>query len=257
MRWRRVRTATAIAVVATLAPVLLLSSPSHAEAQRLQVGTSANGPWSDRLAAALFDDVGPLVPRDVVTRTFYLRNGSRQAARPTLALADRSADDELAQHLTVTAAVGAVSSDVEPAGGPGSGCTALVTGAGIPAGGVQEVAVTLRLDDMAGQVAMNQRTDLDLVVTLSEVGPTGRVDVCGAEDARPDPAGCPGGARSVVTVLGAAGCPDVKGAQAVHATGTLADTGAPRGAGTLAGVGLGLVGGGVLLLAVRRRRERA
>ena len=251
MKARRLATATAFSALVTLLPVLLLSSPSQAEPQRLKVGRSVSGPWSEHLATALFHGVGPLVPRDAVTRTFSVRNDSRQAARASLTVLDRSASDELGRHLAVTARLGEVTADADPA----TGCTAHVVGPSIPAGGVQEVGVTLAFDDVTGQVAMANEADLDLVVSLTQAGPAGRVDVCGAEQGT-DPTGCADGAQSLVAVLGSTGCPDVKGAQAVDGADSLPDTGAPSSAGALGGLGVALFASGVLLLVVRRRETR-
>lgn len=260
MRGSRIATATAVAVLATLAPVLLLSSPSQAEPQKLKVSRSATGPWSDHLTTALFDGGGAMVPADSVTDTFYVRNDSPQAARATLSVPHHPARNGLERHLAVSAVLGGATSGVPLTGGTGSDCTAHVSGPRIPAGGVQEVAVTLHLDDVEGQVAMGQRADLGLVVTLSQVGPNQQTDICGAEDGAEPNAGCVDPSLAVVAVVGDGGCPEIKGEQIkgeqiLDAAGDLPDTGAPPGAGTLAGLGLACVAGGALLLVVRRRRE--
>lgn len=255
MRARRVATATVFAVLATLAPVLLLSSPSQAEPQKLQVGRSATGPWSDHLATALFEGGGAMVPADSVTDTFYVRNGSQQPARATLSVLDRPARNDLERHLTVSTELGGGTSRVPLTGGLGPACKAQVSGPSIPAGGVQEVGVTLRFDDVTGQVAMDQQADVGLVVTLSQVGPTGRTDICGAEEGADPPAGCADPSQAVVAVVGDGGCPDVQGEESADVAGDLPDTGAPRSAEAVAVLGVACLAAGALLLVVRRRRE--
>jgi LPXTG-motif cell wall-anchored protein len=255
VRATRVATATAFAVLATLAPVLLLSSPSQAEPQKLKVSRSATGPWTDHLSTALFDGDGPLVPTDSVTDTFYVRNDSQQAARATLTVVDRPAGNDLERHLTVATELGDVTTDLSPGTRPKSECKAYVSGRSIPAGGVQEIGVTLRMDDVAGQVAMGQEADLGFVVTLSQVGPTGKTDICGAEEGAGPPADCASPTQAVVAVVGRGGCPEIKGEETVDTAGVLPDTGAPRSSGTVAGIGLACLAGGALLLVVRRRRE--
>jgi LPXTG-motif cell wall-anchored protein len=255
VRGSRVATATAFAVLATLAPVLLLSSPVQAEPQKLKVSRSAAGPWTDRLDTALFNGGGALVPDGSVTDTFYVKNDSPQAARAALSVPGGPERNDFERHLIVSAALGGLTSGMPLTDGADSDCTAYVSGPSIPARGVQEVDVTLHLDDVAGQVAQAQEADVGLVVTLSQVGPNGRTDICGAEEGADAAAGCADPSQVVLAVVGDDGCPEIKGEQTLDTAGDLPDTGAPLGTAAIAGLGLVCLGGGALLLVVRRRRE--
>jgi LPXTG-motif cell wall-anchored protein len=254
VRATRVATAGAVAAVATLAPVLLLSSPSQAEPQRLKVSTSATGPWSDHLATALFDGAGAFVPQDSVTDTFYVKNDSHQPARATLTVLDRAAGNDFERGLAFTASIGGVTSDAPVVVDTTTSCRAYVSGPRIPPGGVQEVGVTLEFGDVTGKVAMGQQAGLAFVVTLSQVTPAGDIDICGAEEDAGPPAECTDPSRVVVAMAGGGDCTQVKGEQELDPAGDLPDTGASAGAGGLAGLGLACLAGGVLLL-VRRRLE--
>jgi LPXTG-motif cell wall-anchored protein len=255
VRRSRVATATAFAVLATLAPVLLLSSPSQAEPQKLKVSRSAAGPWTEQLDTALFDVGGALVPQDSVTDTFYVKNDSPQAARATLSVPGGPERNDLERHLIVSAELGGVTSGMPLTGGADPDCTAHVSGPSIPARGVQKVDVTLRLDDVMGQVAQAQEADVGLVVTLSQVGPNERTDICGAQEGAEPAAGCADPSQVVLAVVGDAGCPEIKGEQTLDMAGDLPATGAPPGTAAVAGLGLACLAGGALLLVVRRRRE--
>jgi LPXTG-motif cell wall-anchored protein len=242
-------------VLATLVPVLLLSSPSHADPQKLKVSRSATGPWSDNLSSALFDGTGAMVPTDAVTDTFYVKNDSPQAARATLSVPSGLGRNDLERHLVISADLGGVTSAVPLTDGADSDCTAHVSGPSIAARGVQKVDVALRFDDVPGRVAQAQAANVGLIVTLSQVGPNERTDICGAEEGTRPAAGCADPSQVVVAVVGDGGCPEVKGERAQDAAADLPDTGAPLGTGALTGVGLACLAGGALLLVVRRRRE--
>jgi LPXTG-motif cell wall-anchored protein len=163
--------------------------------------------------------------------------------------------NDLERHLNVSAELGGVTSGTPLTDGADSDCTAYVSGPSIPARGVQRVDVTLHLDVVAGQVAQAQEADVGMVVTLSQVGPNGRTDICGAEEGANPAAGCADPSQVVLTVVGDDGCPEIKGEQTLDASGNLPETGAPLGTAAITGLGLACLAGGALLLVVRRRRE--
>lgn len=256
MKLTRIATAVGVVLLTALLSALLVSSPSQAEPKKLKVSSSATGPWSDHLTTPLFEGDGPFVPADAVPDRFYLKNDSQQPARATLAVVNRGSSNAFAQALSFTTDIGGVRSTVPVYADSKTKCKTYVTGPSIPAGGVQPVDVTLNFGDVAGQVAMNEQAGVSFVLTLSQVGPKGKVDICGVQ-ARAEPAtACAGATNTVVAVLGTATCPQVKGVQASRAAagGTLAATGAPRGVGTLGALGVALLAGGAGLLVVRRRR---
>jgi hypothetical protein len=119
------------------------------------------------------------------------------------------------------------------------------------------VNLSLAVADLTGSDGMAQAASLDFVLTLSQVGASGQVDVCGEQGAA-DEQGEEGGPGSgdhcrdvVVTVAGEPSCvPTVVDAGASYGLGE------PRSPGTVAFLAAVLVsiGGGMLLLAGRRRR---
>ena len=255
MKPTRIATAVGIVLLAALMSALLISSPSQAEPKKLKVSSTATGPWADHLTTPLFEGDGPFEPADVVPDRFYLKNSSNQPARATLAVVDRGASNAFEQNVSFTTDIGGVTSTVPVFVDSRTKCKTYVTGPSIPAGGVQPVDVTLNVADVTGQVAMNEQASVDFVLTLSQVGPKGKVDICGAQATAEPYTECASKNNTVVTVLGAATCPQIKGVEATRAAGgTLATTGAPRGAGTLGALGLALLTGGAGLLVVRRRR---
>ena len=252
MKPTRIATAVGVVLLTALMSALLIPSPSQAEPKKLKVSSTATGPWSDHLTTPLFEGDGPFVPADAVPDRFYLKNSSNQPARATLAVVDRGATNAFEQNVTFTTDIGGVTSTVPVLK---TKCKTYVTGPSIPAGGVQPVDVTLNFADVTGQVAMNEQASVDFVLTLSQVGPKGKVDICGAQAMAEPYTECASKNKTVVTVLGVASCPQVKGVEASRADGgTLATTGAPRGAGTLGALGLALLAGGAGILGVRRRR---
>ncbi|MGA9746609.1 MAG: LPXTG cell wall anchor domain-containing protein [Nocardioides sp.] len=242
-----------ILLLTVLLSALLVTPSVAAERERLQVGASAEGPWLDNLDAPLFADAGPLVPSDSVPQRFYLRNSSARSARATLAVVGDGSWNTLEQHLWFDTSVGGVRSRVPVAVDDVTTCATYTTGPSIPAGGVQPVDVVLRFDDVPHQSAMREQAEVDFVLTLSQIGADGTVDICGTEAIADEGPACDGPDSVVVTVAGEATCPAVEGTEAT--VGTLADTGAPRDAGTLALLGVVLVAGGAGLLVVRRRGQ--
>ncbi len=118
--------------------------------------------------------------------------------------------------------------------------------------------LSLAVADLAGQQGMGQAASVDFVLTLSQVGDSGQVDVCGeqGEDGEDDEEGEPGSDDQcrrdvVVTVAGEPSCvPTVVDAGATDGTGE------PRSPGTVAFLAAVLLslGASLLLLAGRRRR---
>jgi hypothetical protein len=251
MRTPRLATRLGLVLLAVLLSGVLLSQPSRADPKTLQVSTSAAGPWADALPTALFAGQGPVVPADVLPDRFFVRNGSDRPARATLAVVVRGPATELARRTSLSTEVGGVHGDIPVAVDPETTCKTYVTGPVVAPGAAQPVNVTLRVADLEKQVAMHDRLAVDLVLTLAQPGPAGEVDICGVEAVADGPGtSCPDPDVTVVTVLGAAACPQTA---AAARPGALGDTGAPRGVATLTGLGLVLLTGGALLVARRVR----
>jgi hypothetical protein len=257
------RTALGGLVVVALAAVLLalLSAPSQADPKKLLVSNTATGPFRDNLATPLFDGAGRFVPLDEASSTFYVKNNSKQTARATLAVVNRGGSNDFEDALTFDVDIdGTAASGAVPEVGS-KGCSLITTGPSIAPGKVQAVDISLAVADLQDQVGMDQAATLDFVLTLTQTGKNGQVEVCGEQaTAQPEVKGAQGGRSDcrrdvVVTVAGDPTCVPtaVDAGRAGHPSYGAGD---PRSAlavtgmaGLLAGLGAGLV-----LWANRRRR---
>lgn len=262
MSVRRMTLAAFAALTVLAMLVLVLSAPSQAEPKKLLVANSATGPFQNNLAHPLFDGMGPFVPLDQVSNAFYVKNNSSQPARVTVQVVNRGATNDFEQALTFNVNIrGTQSSGSAPETGS-SGCHLVTTGPNIAPGAVQKVDVGLAVADLQQQIGMDQAASLDFVVTLSQVGPKGQIQVCG-EQATAQPievkgeqatAGQQGQCAKnvVVTVAGKPTCVP-----------TVVDAGLsydePRSPAEVAGLALLLMGGGATLMwwGNRRRRREA
>lgn len=265
MRTTKSAVAVGLVLLIGLVGALLMSSPTQAEPKKLKVSSSEAGPWGDNLTRPLFENLGPFVPMDSVPDRFFVKNNSNQPARATLAVIDRGAGNEFEQLLSFTASVGGETTEIPAFVDSKKKCKTYVTGDSIAPGAVQPVDVTLNFADTDGQVAMDQTASVEFVLTLSQVGPKGKVDICGVQAVAEPYELCSQPRSAVVNVLGRSSCAQVKGVAAFAdpgagsgpdgvAAGTLAGTGAPRDVATLLGIATVLLGSGALLLVVRRRR---
>lgn len=272
MSVRRASLGAFLVVAMTAVAVMTLGSPAQAEPKTLLVSSSASGPFRGNLATPLFAGQGKLVPRGAASSTFYVRNSSQEMARTTVALVNRGRSNDFESALTFgvdidgTAVAGTVPVPDTP------DCRMVTTGPNIAPGGVQAVDISLAVADLPGQVGMNQAASLDFVVTLTQTGSNGWVEVCGeqavaevevkGEEGNATGGGTTGPAGSsddapdcdrdvVVTALGAPTCVPT----AVDAGATY--EGPPRGPreiAVLAGVLIATGAGMVLLAGLRRRR---
>lgn len=266
MRATRSAVVVGLVLLTGLVAALLMTSPTQAEPKKLKVSSSENGPWADSLTRPLFEGLGPFVPQDSVPDRFYVKNNSNQPARATLAVIDRGASNEFEELLSFSATVGSETMQIPVFVDSKKKCRSYVTGESIPAGGVQPVDVTLQFADAEGQIAMDQTASVDFVLTLSQVGPKGKVDICGSQAVAEPYEFCSQPNSAVVNALGRSSCAQVKGVSALAGDGLgsgpaargggsmLAETGAPRGTGTLLGIAALLLTSGALLLVVRHRR---
>jgi hypothetical protein len=235
----------ALRLVAALLVAALLGvvagSPAHADPQRLMLGLSQAGPFTESLSTPLFS--GSYVP-GTATSSFYVKNESPSTTRATIALVPKAAVNELERSLSFSATVGGQSGTAVPLhqDNKKNQCRTLVTGPTVAPGGVQRVDVTMMIDSGLSRAAMNQSASFTFVVTLSQVTTKGKVDVCGTQS--------PGG---TVGVLGA-------GATARSAGVDLSSqpVATPRRVSLVAGVATAfLLSGGLLFLTARRRRRTA
>ena len=253
-------TLTAFAALTALAMlVLVLDAPSQADPKKLLVSSSATGPFRNNLAHPLFEGSGPFVPLDQVSNTFYVENNSSQPARVTVRVVNRGTTNDFERALTFDVNIrGTRTSGSVPETGS-TGCHLVTTGPNIAPGGVQKVDVGLAVADLQQQIGMDQAASLDFVVTLSQVGPKGQIQVCGAQ-ATAQPVEVKGEQATagecaknvVVTVAGQPTCVP-----------TAVDAGLsydePRSPAEVAGLAILLMGGGATLMwwGNRRRRREA
>lgn len=274
MRLRRTRVRRVappvLTVLALAAAVVVSGAPgSRADEPRLLVATTAQGPFRAQLSAPLFEDVGLLSPRDVASAGFWVRNGSQEAVRTTVAVVRRGPDSDLARALTFdvdvsgTRSSGSVPSPEDPQ------CQLVTTGPSLRPDEVQQVAVDLEVADLPAQVATAQAAAFDVVVTLTPVGGNGEVEVCGEQaQAHPEtevageqatgeqaPPGAPAscGRDVVVTTVGRPTCVPV--AVAAGSAPGEAAYGAARPATGVAGTAVLLVAAGAVLLLWSTRRR--
>ncbi len=262
---RALRAATTLALTA-----LMVSVPTAAAADPDRIELSLDGrSWASTLGGPLFGEAPVLVPLDSVNGSFYVRNASNVPAAASIEVVRPEAPSELDQHLRVTWGLG----DVESAGTVGTivrgRCTTTITGRALLPGEWQRVDVELGLPDLDGRTAQGAATDLSMLVRLTQARTPGAVKVCGSEAARPEgPSGGPSGERPpgpaagdrcagsevVLVGTGRAGCDD----EVAGVTGSrLPGTGSPAGLRERLLLGLGAVGTGALLMAVRRRGARS
>jgi len=262
MSLNRVPLALAAVLLLVATMVMFLGTPSEAVTKNLLISSSADGPFRDHLSRPLFKGEGPFVPLDRADSTFYVKNNSSDTARATLAVVNRGTSNDLESALSFDVDIqGTKSSGALPSPGR-DGCALITTGPSIEPGDVQAVDLSLAMADVTGQEGMAEVASLDFVLTLSQVGENGEVDVCGEQaDAEPEAEGEQGEEGEpvsdqcrrdvVVTVAGEPSCvPTVVDAGATYGLGE------PRSPGTVAFLAAVLVslGAGMLLLAGRRRR---
>jgi len=259
MSVRRMTLAAFAALTALAMLVLVLSAPSQADPKKLLVANTAHGPFQNNLASALFDGQGPFVPLDRSTSSFWVKNNTQQSARLTVAVVNRGTTNDFERALSFNVNVqGTQSSGMVP--DPGHpGCQLVTTGPTIAPGATQKVDVGLAVADLQQQLGQNQAASLDFVVTLSQVGPKGQIQVCG-EQATAQPVEVKGEQATagecaknvVVTVAGKPTCVP-----------TVVDAGLsydePRSPAEVAGLALLLMGGGATMMwwGNRRRRRQA
>jgi hypothetical protein len=265
---RRALVAVLATLLAVVTAMLLTAQPTQADPKKLLVSNDGST-WGDNLATPLFGDLGPLVPQDSRTSTFFLKNDSKQPARATLAVVDRGPANDFTDHLSFTYDVAGTTTPVPVAVAQKPKCKTYVTGPSIAPGGTQAVNVGVSFDDVTGQTAMDETSTVDFVLTLSQVGPNGRVDICGEQALAQPYQECKNPALQVVTVIGKPTCAEVLGTEAMAGgkqgtsagatTGesVLAATGAPRSTSTLLPLAVGLLAAGAGLMAVRCRREES
>jgi hypothetical protein len=161
--------------------VLVLTAPSQADPKKLLVANSATGPFQTNLAHPLFEGSGPFVPLDQVSNAFYVKNNSSQPARVTVQVVNRGTTNDFEGALTFDVNISGTQSTGSAPETGSPGCHLVTTGPNIAPGAVQKVDVGLAVADLQQQIGMDQAASLDFVVTLSQVGPKGQIQVCGAQ----------------------------------------------------------------------------
>jgi hypothetical protein len=168
----RIRAALAAVTVAALAAAgAVASAPAAAQAaSAVQVspdGQSFGSSWSGQIFSGV-----ALVPRDSVTRSFWVRNGAGEAAYLRITLADVVVHDaDVADALAISSSV---------AGWPGTPvavtaaqpCYVLTQGPVLASGGTTRVDTALDLGDLQGLAGQAGSVTFSLVVTLSSTALT-------------------------------------------------------------------------------------
>jgi hypothetical protein len=165
---RRLLVGCTTIVAAALAAALLSTSPSAAAPQRLLVSNDGST-WSQNLTTPLFGELGPFVPQDDVTDSFYVKNNSNQPARATFRVYKDADLNDFERNLTFTYTVGTTGTEEPVVIGRQNKCKAYVTGPTIKPGESQPINVSLKFVDVAEQVAMVQSANVYMVVTLFQV----------------------------------------------------------------------------------------
>ena len=229
----RLTRAWVAALVVALLGVVGLHAPANAEQKKLKLATTASGPFGDHLATPLFS--GTYVPGSV-TSSFYVKNSSAQTARATISLVEKTPVNGFERALSFSASVdGSYGSPVPLFEDKKKNqCRTIVTGPTMAGGAVQRIDVSMHVADTA---PMNQQARFAFVVTLSQVTTKGKVDVCGPQS--------PGDSTRVAGAGSAAQEPVVPPAPS------------GRTLPNVVGASLALVaaGGGLFLVALRRRRR--
>lgn len=231
------------AMLAVFISVIGIAEPAQADQKKVQLGSSAAGPFADNLTGPLFN--GTYVPGSVA-RTFYVKNNSAQTARVTLTLIGKTPANAFEDSLSFTAKAGGFASQTpiplftDPK--KKKECRTIVVGPTMQGQAVQPIEVTMHIDDDLDETAMNQTASFQFVVTLSQVTNKGKVDACGEQP--------PGAVSQSIQVMGA---------QTAKAAASPSDgqrlSASPRSSGLIAGLTASLLGAGALLfLALRRRR---
>lgn len=228
-----------VALVAAALLCIMSSSPAQADPDRLMLGLSQAGPFTENLSTPLF--TGTYVP-GTATSTFYVKNESPSTTRATIALVPKDAINEFERSLSFTASVGGqtgTSVPLQQQQQKKNECRTIVTGPTVAPGAVQRIDVTMHIDPELSRSAMRQSASFAFVVTLSQVTKQGKVDVCGTQS--------PGGAVQVRGAQAAMPAAGTNGAQELST--------APRSSAFVVGTAAAfLLTGGMLLLARRRRR---
>lgn len=143
--------------------VLLPGGSAQAEPPALQVSLDASGPYADGLPHSLFRGAGHLVPGDRVERTLYVRNGSETTARTTVQVGfDRG--NELSDALDFRVGIGGAAAPGEVDAGRQTFTGQLE----LAPGQVQPVDVVMTFDRATRTQAMGQRTEVELLLTITE-----------------------------------------------------------------------------------------
>lgn len=196
MTMRRMTLGAFVALSMTAVMIILLGSPSQAEPKKLLVSNYANGPFRDNLATPLFDDDGKFVPLDATSNTFYVKNNSKQTARATVQVVDRGTTNDFESALTFDIDIDGTSTGGTVPLPDSPGCSLVITGPSIKPGAVQAIDVSLAVADLTEQIGMDQAASLDFVVTLTQTGKNGQVEVCGEQaGAEPEVKGAQGNAN--------------------------------------------------------------
>jgi len=198
----RVRRSTLAASVAAGALMLTLGFAAPAQAATPEILVSADGTtFTSVFAGNLFVNAGALVPQDVETASFWVRNPLTTPAQMRVSVSSlATSNPDLAVNMKLTSVdvgMGVIRSatiaDL-------AACDIVVPPRSIPAGATMRVDVSLEMLDAPGQVAQNQLGALKFLVGMRDAAagafPASACDDVGvAIPAIPPttPAGDPGG----------------------------------------------------------------
>ncbi len=153
---------------AGLLALLLLLAPTAASAQDARIGLSSDGvTWVGSLDAPLFDPGFTWVPGDEQVRSFYVRNQSVDPAVLSVEILGRSSDSLIE---TGDLAVSARGGDGPWTQTTAPGTHVLVSSVDASTGDPRRIDVQVAFDPASTNVSQVRQLDLDLRVTLRQVG---------------------------------------------------------------------------------------
>ncbi len=231
-----------VAVLAVIGALAAQAAPASAATGDILVSLDGVA-YSTALPTGLFDGIGTVIPRQVVTRPLWVRNNTTEAVVFRLSRAVTALGSPLAFSISATSTAAVAPG---PAEAVNPGCPPILPDLALAAGGVARIAVTIVVADLDGSEVQNFATPVDLLALSRTPGPTVGIAPCVGSVVPSAPATPVTPTRPVTKV-----------SLAFTGDGSLAFTGdrmfypALMIASTLVGVGA------FALLAARRRRRRA
>ncbi|TBN56219.1 hypothetical protein EYE40_01750 [Glaciihabitans arcticus] len=160
-----------VSVVTVLAAALAMGgSATAAQASPTEILVSADGvSFGTHFGTPLFAGIGKLVPQDVVTVSFWVRNPTTSVANMRVSVSHLvSPSMEMASNLMLTAVDVSMGATESSAIADLSTCDVVVAPRPLAGGATMRVDLTLEMMDVTGQVAQAKLGDLDFLVGMRD-----------------------------------------------------------------------------------------